>query len=237
LVVAAYLGRPKAWAEWTKKWVPAIRPIKVYHAVDAANLDGEFAGWTTPRVSALAARILPIIADADIAGFAVGIDLRAYRVALESRPDLAELFGQPYAACFQWLVQGVLNLADQYGNKDRIAFIHETNQYRGIALNAFDWVQKNDPQKDRVISLTFAGKRDFAPLQAADILAYEANKRMRNPSAPTRRSWDALGGGNLTASYGEQNMGELVAALEMIKAGRADEVSQSLGWNRSWAAR
>jgi hypothetical protein len=41
-------------------------------------------------------------------------------------------------------------------------------------------------------SFTFGSKKKYTPLQAADIYAYEANKRLRNPNTPDRRSLGAL---------------------------------------------
>jgi hypothetical protein len=61
--VAGYIGRPEAWRDWTEKWTAALRPINVYHAVDAQNLSGEFAGWTSTQVSDLVKILLPITGD------------------------------------------------------------------------------------------------------------------------------------------------------------------------------
>ena len=43
-----------------------------------------------------------------------------------------------------------------------------------------------------VSSFTFGSKEKYVPLQAADIYAYEANKRLRDPSRPNRRALDAI---------------------------------------------
>src|SRR5262245_56828199 len=44
------------------------------------------------------------------------------------------------------------------------------------------------------MSLVFGSKHRYVPLQAADILAYEASKRMRGIDAgrPPRRAWTAI---------------------------------------------
>jgi len=42
------------------------------------------------------------------------------------------------------------------------------------------------------MSLTFAQKTEAVPLQAADILAYEGNKRLRRPEGKERRAWRAI---------------------------------------------
>jgi hypothetical protein len=66
LTVSAYVGRARQWEAWTKLWNVTKRPIKVYHATDAANLRGEFESWSEPQVTELVKKLLPLIADTDI---------------------------------------------------------------------------------------------------------------------------------------------------------------------------
>lgn len=225
VTVAAYIGRPKAWRAWTEKWVRALRPIKVYHAVDAQNLTGEFENWTDDQVAELVKKLLPITAHAPIAATSVAMDLRVFEAAMKGRDDLREVFGTPYIACFQWAVQIILNIAFETRSAERIAFIHENNDYHGQAYEAFDWVKSNSNRGENIISLTFGAKKDYPPLQTADILAYETNKRLRNLDAPARRPWAALKGNSFAAHYGATNMDYLISTLEKIKAGGADDIS------------
>ena len=71
-------------------------------------------------------------------------------------------------------------------------------------------------EKRRPISLKFGGKHDYVPLQAADILAYEANHVIRDPAAKRRKSWTALSpnGRGMTCANGEPTMHELVQAQQ-----------------------
>jgi hypothetical protein len=58
------------------------------------------------------------------------------------------------------------------------------------------------------------------PLQAADILAYEANHVIRDPAAKRRKSWTTLSPGRRgidLLQYGEPNMHELVSRLRSIR--------------------
>jgi hypothetical protein len=220
MTVAGYIARPKVWRDWTRRWGRALGPIRVYHAVDAQNLAGEFRGWTPEEVAKMVKKLLPIIAETKgVGGFAVGMDLRVFEQAVHGREDLRKVFGTPYIACFHQAVRLVHNVLNQTGYNERIAFIHETNNFETEALKAFGWIKKNNLQNDRMMSLTFAGKQDYPPLQAADILAYESNKRLRDPSAPPRRPWDALRGPQFAVRYGSSDVGGLIAALENLNAG------------------
>jgi hypothetical protein len=235
VTVAGYIGRPADWRGWTKEWLRALRPIKIYHAADAQNLTGEFADWTNEGVAELAKKLLPIITNAGIGGLVVGMDLRVFEDAIRGRDDLRAIFGTPYIACVQWVMQIFLNIAQQAMNSERIAFVHENNDYHGQVYEAFNWIKGNTNRGNNLISLTFGSKKDYPPLQTADILAYESNKRMRNPDGPPRRPWVALRGNAFLTHYAERNMDLLVSSLEKIKAGETDAIAREMGWNRSWA--
>jgi hypothetical protein len=143
IAVGAYIGRPRQWEVWTKRWNVAKRPIKVFHAVDCQNLTEEFKGWTEPQRDELVKRILPVIADTDIPGVVVGIQMLEFEKAIRGRDDLRPIFGTPYAACFQWVVQIIMNFALGALNTERIGFVHELNDYRQEALESFNWIKKH----------------------------------------------------------------------------------------------
>jgi len=233
VTVAAYIGRPAQWREWTKQWNVAKRPIKVYHATDCANLEGEFKGWAEDRQISFVKKMLPITTASNMPGVVVGINLNEYRRAMEGRPDLEELFGSPYAACFQWVVQIIMNFAIGAESTESIRFVHETNAHKAEALESFFWVEKMGNPQGTKISLTFGDKDEYTPLQAADILAYEGNKRMRDPSKAERRSWTALDPDKtriFAAHYGRENMVGLISRLEMIRDRKFDQIDRGTGW-------
>jgi hypothetical protein len=239
LTVAGYLARPRRWQAWTKKWNAAKRPVKIYHAADAANLHGEFEGWSHDQVAELAKKLLPTIVDAELRGIVIGIHMDEFRKAMAGRNDLLEIFPSPYAACFQWLAQIIMNLQAHIGSNERIAFIHECNDFRRAALESFGWIKRYGNPQASIISLSFADKADAVPLQAADILAYEGNKRMREPERAERRPWTILKGNPkdswlIAAHYGRENMHLLVEGIEKAKQGRISEINLlGDGWNRA----
>ena len=235
LTVAAYLERPPQWRDWTKEWNKAKRPINVFHATDCANLKGEFKGWKEEDRDPVVIRLLDVIDAANLSGVLIGIHMGEFEKAMKGRDNLRAIFGEPYVACFHWVVQTIINAAIDAGNTERLAFVHECNDYKHQALEAFGWIKANSNPGKRVIGLQFAGKEDFVPLQAADILAYEGNKRLREPSRPERRPWQRINpdGRILAAHYGRDNMHELIDRLEKIRDGRLSEIDLGSGWNRS----
>jgi hypothetical protein len=220
VTVGAYIAKPSHWQAWQKEWNRLKKPIRVVHAADCANQDGEFKDWDQSKRFAFAAKMIPVIPKHIPMGVAIGINLRAFEKAMAPHPELRMMVGSPYGACFQWVVQTLINKMEEYRDNQRIAFFHEQNDYEEEATKAFEWVKQHRPEKRRPISLKFGGKHEYVPLQAADILAYEANHVIRDPAAKRRKSWTALSpddGGIELLQYGEPTMHELVSRLSSIR--------------------
>jgi hypothetical protein len=234
IAVGMYVGRPQTWREWTKDWNKHKKPIKIFHAVDCSNRAGEFEGWTRERRNAYAAKLLPVLPRHQIFGLAVGIHMNAFRSAMAPHPELREMFGEPYTACFQWSVQTLLEMLDERGEALRekagattvrnppVAFFHECNDYQQEAQAAFAYVKTLKVTHARQISLTFGDKDAFVPLQAADALAYEVNHLVRDFSKTNRPSWHAINPGATAhgstgrvriLTYSERNMDGLISRL------------------------
>ena len=242
VTVGLYAGMPVNWRNWTKDWnhhkrkvPPGRKPIRVYHSVAAHNRTEEFDGWERPERNEYCAQLLPVIARHNVLGVTVGIHMHLFNVAMESHPELRKMFGTPYVACFQWTVHTFLEMMDESGIDHRVAFFHESNDYRKEAEAAFAYVENQTWLRKRPITLTFGGKDDFVPLQAADVLAYEANHKLRDPSKPTRPSWEAINpGADIDGNesqirvlhYGKKNMSELVRLLNGFR-----ERLLAQGWN------
>jgi len=236
LTVAAYVASPAMWRDWTKRWNVAKRPIKVFHAVDCANFAGEFKGWLPEDRDPRVIRLIDVIEASNLPGIVIGLHMDEFRKAMAGHPDLQAIFGTPYTAIFHWVTQVIINIANTMDNHERIAFVHECNDYQHEALTAFNWIKQNgNPGGRRIVGLQFAEKRDYVPLQAADVLAYEGNKRLRDPSRPERRPWKRLDpdGRVFAAHFGRENMAELIDRLEKIRDGRFTEIGRGSGWNWS----
>ena len=147
-------------------------------------------------------------------GFVTGIDLKSFEAAMQTNPELREMLPSPYATCFQWTASTVMNLIEKKGN-ERVAFFQETNDYITEATQCFEWIKSNRQKHTGPVSLTFGGKDDFVPLQAADILAYEGYRLLGAPEKKKRLSLEALGPNISIRWYGPNNMPTLVSRLEL----------------------
>lgn len=219
VAVGCYIAKPKTWRNWTKTWNQAKKPIKIFHSTDCANLRGEFKDWSKEQRDALVAKLLPIIANHDIAGMVIGVNLVDLAEALKEHPELLEMFGTPYMACFQWAITSIIHLATEHGSGQRMTFVHEVNDFKGEASSAFDYVKKNLNPRGIKMDLSFGAKADYPPLQAADVLAYEGGKFLKAPDGTPRRAWTALEPDkNIIAKrYAKENMSELIRLLSELR--------------------
>ena len=217
VAVAGYISRPAIWRDWTKAWNAAKKPIKIVHAVDCANFKNEFDGWDKDRRDAWVANLLPVIPAHELGGIIIGIHLKDFEAALKGHPELVEMFGTPYTACFQWAISIIMEIATEHSKRgERMAFVHEVNAYKGECFKAFEYVKDNLNPRNIWMSLSFAGKKEFPPLQAADILAYEGGKFLKNPTGTPRRAFTALDPDKtriIARRYGKDNMPEFIRLL------------------------
>jgi hypothetical protein len=219
VAVGGYISRPKYWRVWTKEWDRAKRPIKIFHATDCANFQGEFKGWDKTQRDAYVAQLLAVMRNHELAGVVIGINLGDLTAAMKDHADLLEMFGTPYAACFQWVISTLVDLATKHGSGERMAFVHEVNDFKSEAVKAFEYVKKFHNPRAIQMTMKFGCKADYPPLQAADVLAYEGGKFLKNPTS-SRRAWPALDPNRkhiIARRYAKDNMPELIRRLTTFR--------------------
>lgn len=226
IVVGGYMARPEQWKFFARRWKRVLDPtgIKVFHSADCNGFHGEFSGWERAERDALVANLLAIIPDERHIGVAIGLVLRDYDDALSGKAHLRDLLGSPYEACFHWCLSTLLAIHRSYESDEPIAIVHEENQFEAEAKRAYKYLRETY-QPSPLISLTFGSKREFLPLQAADVLAYEVGKFLLNQGNP-RRSFEALmpeGKRPRIRFYDKVNMPTLLNQLEGWHAANDEE--------------
>ena len=222
--IGAHMAKPKTWTAFTKKWNAVKRyggksPIGVYHSSECEALRGEFQHWSEVERNQFVAKLLPIIAHHELYGLGFSIDLPSFQLALRDRPDLRRLFNdEPYILCFQLILDDILSQVEKSNSNEALAFIHEENEYQGMAAAAFSSLKSQRSRHKGPMSLTFASKDAFTPLQAADVLAFETNKRMRDPLKRGRRSFQAINaeGRIRVEGFTKESMPTLVHRLDLL---------------------
>lgn len=192
--VGAYFSEPQSWKVFTRLWLNTLHDFDVdaFHMNDYAQRHGAFKCWSQEKQRALGVRLFPIIPAHTKLGMAVAMIHADFDELAAEYPNIKLALGTPYTCCFHWLMAMVverLNLPDPHWH---LGCIHENNDYQHEALEAWNYIKSEKDVASRLGTLTFATKEECVPLQAADVLAWEAQKRLADQERPERKSLTAL---------------------------------------------
>ena len=187
--LAIAVGKKDAWDEFEPRWKARNDGIP-FHAKDCETDNGDYARFPHEHNKALYKDLTVMIAESDLIGRAIAIDLKAQREAFPDGPDVA------YFKAFAELLEAVKDVCAHFQLPAKFAFdIGPENEYnagllyqgtRECSPKMLEWF---DPE------ISFLSAKNSAKLQVADLLAYEAMKNVDNELSATghkRRSWQAL---------------------------------------------
>jgi hypothetical protein len=202
--VSGYLGSNEAWRSFEIMWKDALADERIpeFHASKCDGGHGIFHGMSEERRAGLQRRFYSIVNNVMGWGFSSAVRLGAYDMV---RPQFQSARGdlwKPYFLLFQHqieLMTMVLEDADRPPD-ERIVFTFDRQQeyqHQGRANRLYNSLAK-DADKEalkfarRLGGLFFASRLDEVQLQAADILAYENMRYLRDecwPGHPERERW------------------------------------------------
>jgi uncharacterized protein DUF3800 len=172
VVVAGYMAVADAWIEFEPEWRSCLDEYGIgsFHMTDFANRTAPFNGWSEEARTNCYERLTSIISKYAWGGYCIVIPMDRYKRAVT--PGARRILGGPYGLA---AMRCFFEVADSLGEVDPaavVAYVMDGGvKGRGQLLKAYDL---NKSQSEwRILSLRFEDHRRFAPLQAADILAYE----------------------------------------------------------------
>ncbi len=175
VAVGGFLSTAERWVTFEEEWRTVLRSnhLEYFHMTDFENRRGPYSGWLDKQREHVIKRLCGIINRSIIGGFSTAVVKDAYEVV---DAQARSLLGTPYSFCAEWCLIMVYRQLTKARNKDRVAYFFESG-CRGLER----LLQQNQIDQWRaahqVLSLSFGNKKDFLPLQAADILAYETTKQ------------------------------------------------------------
>jgi hypothetical protein len=200
-VVAGYWGGVNRWKRFEREWsaVLARESIEEFHANEFwPRIKGErlkpYRGWTDERHATFIRDLLKVIFDSAVVPFGCGVlgaewneqplSLREV-ITLADRPEKAKSMFIPFQ-------RNIYRAASYCKPGVRMHFVIDDStepKVKSGIHRCFDAVKHSsvsdkDGFKDKLGDLTFADSKKAAPLQAADLLAYEmhryAKQKVRN---------------------------------------------------------
>lgn len=200
LFVAGYLNHADAWARFSEAWddelrsSPSIRYLKM---VEAANLRGEFRGWSVARKDEKLGGLARVARHFKPLSFEVSVSRADYYRFV--KPAAPRGLGNPHFVCCFGVMAAVSRYVATDRNRASIDFMFD--EQSGVSADLavfFDDMKRSLPRRaQRVIngSPTFRDDKAVLPLQAADMLAWHVRREHENgegllPMADLLRSHD-----------------------------------------------
>ncbi len=230
VVVAGFVATGDAWIAADERWRAALLEFGLdhYHAKDCEYGSGPFWKWAgAPEMRRAATLALTeIIRDTGLYGFWAAIPRDDWEAEADSA--LLARYPEPYFLCFERCLQEVSAWSAQFQQGAPVAIVmSEQNEYEELASRIYrDYIAAKRPLALR--SLTFTDMLSCTPCQAADLLAYAANKQFDADvnSAEKRHQiyqvfWDRIGEGQIPVCGAHIGKFALMEIKERLKRGES----------------
>jgi uncharacterized protein DUF3800 len=197
VAVAGFISTVERWRNLEREWSTVLRMYKLeyFHMTDFENRQGPYRDWDNAQRETVIKRLLGIIKRYALSGFSAAVVRGDYERLRDEYPGRLVT---PYGVCAAWCLRDVADWLDSSNRDEYASYVFERG-FRGAGhmVEAFGRASDEVRRAYRFGALSFADKRAVIPLQAADILAYEACKqvprRMGADGRPTRKSAVSLG--------------------------------------------
>jgi hypothetical protein len=179
-MIAGFVATIDVWESISAAWAAELAPLAEYgvdwfHATECLHGNR---GWRRPRKEKrerLIERLSDILAGADVSAVWSGVNVDEWDRL--TTPKFRSRFPKPYDLCFDEVVRQLWWWSRHHadGGPVSIVFAEQKEYEERSAKTLQAW--RRHPEVDRFLgSLTFVRPQKSLPLQAADLLAYEANK-------------------------------------------------------------
>jgi hypothetical protein len=237
LCVAGYLFEKEKCRQFDLEWIEVLHGFQLpyFRMVDCAHGTGPFEQLNLKERIQCETLMIELIKKYMISGFSVTIDETQYDAW---RADQYQLFGSAYTWCCWMSLIAVESWAEKAGFDGKIAYFFEAGHDSHAEANRI-MTESMDIAGIRYASHAFAKKREMRPLQAADLLAWQAakfRKEWMKGNRKPRADFRSLVARDTATYHGEKNtFDELYARLGayMESGGSIDPFSASPGGQSS----
>jgi hypothetical protein len=186
--VAGFVGAEEEWVVFERRWKQVLKRagISAFHMVEFESRRNEFEGWSDTRRKMLLSELIEVIKAREVFGFGSALVMAEYQKLNEA--DRAWMTHNnpesPYFLCLQECAVAAAHYADGLPPEERVALVFDRqSEFAGEATRLYNDLKDEVTWPNRVRlsdAIAFGSRKELAPLQAADIAAYESYKRMEN---------------------------------------------------------
>jgi len=185
---ACWLSSEEHWKKFQKKWKAALNSVGVefFHMKDYESRKGEYEHWSNLKRVGVLKRLHRLMKEHTLYGCSASVSRADYDRIITS--ELRPYFGKSYYGFNVKACMGQLNeWCNENGHDGPIRYVFAQLTKQGSDLNGIFEQALNDPflrKALRINSMWEKGDMKVdVPLQSADIIAYEVNKRAVNAAS------------------------------------------------------
>ena len=183
--VGCWISTVEQWKKFAKKWKSALRSAEIdyFHMKDYETRHGDYEFWTDAKRIGVLKRLHRAIKDHVLHGITVGVNCADYDKTI--KPQLRYSFGKTYYGFdVQICLRRISEWCDEQNIHEPIHYVFADLAKQGGDLDSiFRTIAKKPELREayRCNGMWTKGiMKDVVQLQAADISAYELNKRAVN---------------------------------------------------------
>jgi hypothetical protein len=178
--MAGYLSDERKWCRYEREWRHVLQEYRIgsLHMKKFAHSQGEFAGWPESKRVALLQQLIAIIKSRVLYRVGAVVPCADYDQTVGAA-DPGDDRRSPFWLCFLSCFSAIMAYCRKEQIGDDIAVVlDQNNESNAHALGFYSSFKElpDIPNRDQLVSLSFADDKKINPLQAADLLAYELNK-------------------------------------------------------------
>jgi hypothetical protein len=195
-IVAGYWGGKSEWARFERAWNAVLdsEGVSEFHAKlfwqrqpITGRRFGEYAGWTDARHRAFVDQLLNTIQKHRVVPFGMAVDLAEwkkepayYRKIYSGFHQADEIKDSALHSVYLAFMCAAARVASYCNPGVKVNFYFDKDPHMARIAQCFQILKhdpiKNDPLMDAFGQLAFVDSKDAAPIQAADLLAYELHR-------------------------------------------------------------
>jgi hypothetical protein len=193
-VLAGYVGTVSGWELFDERWqrVLAADPaIEYFKASEAESLrpDGQWRGVSKQQRDAKINDLIQVVASCADRAFHVRVRQKDHDEVI--KPFVPPEWDNPYYGLFQGCVSSVVANERYSGEGRPVEFVFDSNErLEKPSLRLYDRVKDIDSLTGRIINIHYQSEKDFLPLQAADLLAWQVRRRLCVPNERPRAHYE-----------------------------------------------
>ncbi len=216
-VAAAYIAAESQWGNFKVDWERARREesFEAFHRADFESGQGEFENWSSSKKERVIGRLVRIIETHTLAGRATALIKSDYDETISGRLR-EKLGGYHYTFAVKDCFSFIQKWRRDCGITEPMQMIFDrTGKGRGEIERFFDEaIEWGENETFGIVKdgYSFRDKKESTPIQAADILAWEAYKTISGPLALNKTF--VLNGPSVKARIlYKKNLAELAAEM------------------------